>query len=121
MKNQDPQDENLWKALDAFPEVEPPAQARAHFWARVAKEEHPTSGHFLFWRRWAIPALAFSGTLLITVLGSLALHTRQVARADREIAANIEFYQNYEVLQTMPQLAAYEEKETEVDPFDVTE
>ena len=103
----DNRDDALWKALDALPEVEPHPQSRAHFWARVARDESSVPA-----RRWSImrlllPATIFSCVMLAVVFGSQAVMRRH--QADREIADNIELYQNFEVIQNMAQLASYDE------------
>jgi len=104
----------LWKVLDAFPQVESHPQSRAKFWARVARDEATaaiTSTRWRWFLRIALPSVGMACVILALVLGGNALIQRHAE--DREIAANLELYENLDVIQNMPQLASYEEPSDE--------
>ena len=114
-KDSDP----LWKALDAFPKVEPDPQSRARFWAQVAREDISET-RFIGVRwvvRYVLPAVGVACAIVALYMGGHALIQRY--EADREIAKNIELYQNYEVIKSMAQMASYEAPEE--DPLEMME
>ena len=140
MKQDDRQDEPLWKALDAFDGVEPSPQSRARFWNIIARDEAGVISRgedvkersFGGWRwmvRYVLPATGLACALAAILIGGNALIEQR--RADREIAENMELYENYDVIRNMAQLAAYEtteaesqsgrEAEIDFDPFEVME
>jgi len=117
----DPNDP-VWRALDAFKGIEPHPQSRARFWsviardetARAAREESswkPTGIRWLV--RYVLPAAGFACAVIALALGGTAL-IRQY-QADREIAENIELYEDLEVIQNISQLASYEEPDEDFD------
>ena len=112
-------DAAVWKALDAFGEApEPHPQTRARFWARVAREQASLEqdvtrpSRLLALLRVAMPISGLAAILVALLIGAAVLVER--LRADREIAGNLELYQNYEVIQNMPQLASYDDPDDDV-------
>lgn len=114
----------LWKALDAFPDVEPHPQSRARFWARIARDEAAKAREGMSFRgffsrhtgwlvRYALPTAGFACAVAALAIGGRALIRQH--EADREIAANLELYQNLEVIQNMAQLASYDEPDEDFD------
>lgn len=115
---EDNKSDPLWKALDSFPNVEPHPQSRAQFWARVARDDAEASARgdirstrWNWFLRIALPSAGLACVILAIVLGGNALIERHAQ--DQEIAANLELYENLDVIQNMPQLASYEEPSDE--------
>ena len=122
MNGPEPEDRKLWEALDAFEGVEPDPKFPMRFWARVALEERSPQAAaprtVIFSRRWwnrlALPALGLS--CLVLAVTAVQQRNEAAARRDEEIANNLELYQNYEVIKSIPHLAAYDQTITETRP-----
>ena len=100
----------LWKALDAFGQVEPHPQSRARIWARIANAGSSAPSRMRWVMRAFLPAAGLACLILTAVVG-WRIHQRN--EEDREIAANMELYENLDVIQNMPQLASYDEPSDE--------
>jgi hypothetical protein len=116
-------DDPVWKALDAFKGVEPHPQSRARFWAVIARGEAAeiargeAAGSKVSGIRWLVrfvlPAAGFACAVIALAVGGTALIRQH--QADREIAENIELYEDLEVIQNIAQLASYEEQDEDFD------
>jgi hypothetical protein len=105
----------VWKALDAFKGIEPDPQSRARFWAKVARAETQASAAHTSGLRWfarvILPAAGFACAVIALAIGGRSLIRQH--ETDREIASNLELYEDLEVIRDIPQLASYEEPDDE--------
>ena len=106
----------LWKALDAFEGVEPHPQTRARIWSKVnahVQDRTAAAGARHWFFRFGLPAAGFACVIVMVAISGWAVVRQN--EVDREIATEMELYQNLEVIQNIGQLASYDEPDEEFD------